>query len=174
MIEAWEREAWANQIYPLDEGSAIRYLLRPERSEVYRRPVRIVAGTPTLERWRSVQLIWFRTVTIAVELDYAAGDQGILVAHGDQGSGYVLYVLDGRLWFVHNDGRGRLRRLDGGTGARRRPAHRGPPRGRRRGDLDRDAGRRRGRATAGSRACPCCTAWPRSRASTWASTGVRR
>jgi arylsulfatase A-like enzyme len=126
MIEAWEREAWANQIYPLDEGSAIRYLLRPERSEVYRRPVRIVAGTPSLERWRSVQLIWFRTVTISVELDYAAGDQGTLVAHGDQGSGYLLYVLDGRLWFVHNDGRGHLRRLDGGTvpvGARRIEAH---------------------------------------------------
>ncbi len=71
MIEAWEREAWANQIYPLDEGSAIRYLIRPERSEVFRQPVRIVAGTPTLERWRSVQLVWFRSVTITAELDYA-------------------------------------------------------------------------------------------------------
>jgi arylsulfatase A-like enzyme len=122
MIEAWEREAWANQIYPLDEGSAIRYLIRPERSEVFRQPVRIVAGTPSLERWRSVQLIWFRSVTITVELDYAAGDQGILVAHGDQGSGYALYVLDGELRFVHNDGRGRQRRLSGGpvpVGARR-------------------------------------------------------
>ena len=76
MIEAWEREAWAHQIYPLDEGSAIRYLIRPERSEVYRQPVRIVAGTPTLERWRSVQLVWFRSVTITVELDYAAGRPG--------------------------------------------------------------------------------------------------
>ena len=122
MIETWEREAWAHQIYPLDEGSAIRYLIRPERSEVFRQPVRIVAGTPTLERWRSVQLVWFRSVTITAELDYAPGDQGVLVAHGDQGSGYVLYVLDGELWFAHNDGRGRMRRLSGGSvpvGARR-------------------------------------------------------
>ena len=44
------------------------------------------------------------------------------MAHGDQGGGYALYVLDDELWFVHNDGRGRLRRLSGGpvpVGARR-------------------------------------------------------
>ncbi len=115
LAEAWERGAWANQVYPLDEGSSIKYLVRPERSEVYRRPVRIVAGTPTLERWRSVQLIWFRSVTITAEVDFAPGDRGILVAHGDQGSGYALYVLDDQLWFVHNDGRGHLRRCRGGV-----------------------------------------------------------
>jgi arylsulfatase len=122
LAEAWEREAWANQVYPLDEGSSIKYLIRPERSETYRRAVTIVPGTPTLERWRSVQLIWFRSVTITVDLDFARGDQGVLVAHGDQGGGYVLYVLDDELWFVHNDGRGQLRRVSGGglaTGASR-------------------------------------------------------
>ncbi len=114
MIEAWEREAWANQIYPLDEGSSIKYLIRPERSEIYRDPVTIVAGTPTLERWRSVQLIWFRSVTITASIDFQTGDQGFLVAHGDQGGGYALYVLDDELWFVHNDGRGTLRKASGG------------------------------------------------------------
>ncbi len=42
------------------------------------------------------------------------GDEGILVAHGDQGGGYLLSVEDGRLTFAHNDGH-RMRRLDGGT-----------------------------------------------------------
>ena len=114
MAEAWEREAWANQVYPLDEGSAIKYLVRPERSDVYRGPVTITAGTPTLERWRSVQLIWFRSVTITADVDFVPGDRGILVAHGDQGSGYALYVLDDELCFVHNDGRGHLRHLSAG------------------------------------------------------------
>jgi len=114
LIEAWEREAWANQIYPLDEGSSIKYLIRPGRSEIYREPVTIVAGTPTLERWRSVQLIWFRSVTITASIDFRPGDQGMLVAHGDQGGGYALYVLDDELWFVHNDGRGMLRKASGG------------------------------------------------------------
>jgi arylsulfatase A-like enzyme len=120
MIDAWEREAWANQIYPLDEGSAIKYLIRPPRSEVYRAPVTIVAGTPTLERWRSVQLIWFRSVTITATVDYRPGDAGVLVSHGDQGGGYALYVVDDELQFVHNDGRGTMRhcsagRLDAGA-----------------------------------------------------------
>ena len=115
MAAAWEQEAWANQVYPLDEGSSIKYLLRPERSEAYRRAVTITPGTPTLERWRSVQLVWFRTVTIAVDLDFTAGDHGILVAHGDQGGGYALYVLDDELWFVHNDGRGAMRTCSGGA-----------------------------------------------------------
>jgi arylsulfatase len=114
MAARWEELAWENRIYPLDEGSSYKYLVRPERSAVYGEPVTIVRGTPTLERWRSVQLIWFRTVTIRVDLHHRSADQGMLVAHGDQGSGYALYVLDGELRFVHNDGRGGMLDLSGG------------------------------------------------------------
>jgi hypothetical protein len=114
LAAAWEEQAWANRIYPLDEGSSVKYLVRPERSAVYGEPVTIRPGTPTLERWRSVQLIWFRSVTISVALDHRASDQGMLVAHGDQGAGYALYVLDGELHFVHNNGRGRMRHVVGG------------------------------------------------------------
>jgi len=31
------------------------------------------------------------------------GWRGVLVAHGDQGGGYVLYVEDGELTYVHNE-----------------------------------------------------------------------
>jgi arylsulfatase len=115
LASAWEQAAWTNQVYPLDEGSSIKYLVRPERSARYGEPIYVVAGTPTLERWRSVQLIWFRSCVITADVDYAAGDAGWLVSHGDQGGGYGLYVLDGRLRFVHNDGRGHLRRIDAGS-----------------------------------------------------------
>ncbi|MCB9373169.1 MAG: arylsulfatase [Microthrixaceae bacterium] len=116
LVDAWEAAAWENRIYPLDDGTALKYLLRPPRSAVFAEPVTIRPGTPTLERWRSVQLLWFRSVEIAVDLGagYRPGDQGVLVAHGDQGAGYGLHVLDGRLRFVHNDGRGGMRHLDGG------------------------------------------------------------
>ena len=114
LADAWEDGAWAGQVYPLDEGSFIKYLQRPARSDVYRTPVTIQPGTPTLERWRSVQLIWYRGVTVEVALDVAAGDRGYLFAHGDQGAGYGVYVLDDTLWFVHNDGRGVMRELSGG------------------------------------------------------------
>jgi len=115
LAEAWEAAAWANRVYPLDEGSGIKYLQRPERSRVYGEPVTILPGTATLERWRSLQLLWFRAVTIRVALDFQPGDQGYLVAHGDQGSGYGMYVRDDELVFVHNDGRGRMRTLSGGV-----------------------------------------------------------
>ncbi|MGZ6966533.1 MAG: arylsulfatase, partial [Acidimicrobiia bacterium] len=115
MAAEWEALAWANQIYPLDEGSSIKYLVRPERSAVYGEPVTIRRDTPTLERWRSVQLLWFRSVNIRVDLHHHSADQGMLVAHGDQGAGYALYVLDGELFFVHNNGRGAMLTVSGGA-----------------------------------------------------------
>jgi arylsulfatase A-like enzyme len=115
MAAAWEALAWENRVYPLDEGSSIKYLLRPERSEVYGEPVTIRRGTPTLERWRSVQLLWFRSVNIRVDLRHRATDEGMLVAHGDQGAGYALYVLGGELCFVHNNGRGTMLEVSGGA-----------------------------------------------------------
>lgn len=114
LAEAWERAAWDGQVFPLDEGTAVKYLVRPPWTEVFEKPVTIVPGTPTLERWRSVQFIWFRSCRFTVDLEHRAGDQGFLFAHGDQGAGYGAYVLDGELVFVHNDGRGHLRRLSGG------------------------------------------------------------
>lgn len=114
LAAAWDEAAWAQQVYPLDEGSGVKYLQRPPRDEVFTRPVTIPAGTPTLERWRSLQLIQARSCRITVSLTFAAGDRGVLVSHGDQGGGYLLYVDDDLLHFVHNDGHGRVRTLVGG------------------------------------------------------------
>jgi len=114
LADAWEQAAWDNQVYPLDEGSSLKYLIRPERSAVFGEPVKVLAGAPTLERWRSVQLLWFRGIRFDVHLGehgYQPGDAGVLVSHGDQGSGYLLYVDDGRLHYAHNDGRGHMRRV---------------------------------------------------------------
>jgi len=67
------------------------------------RPVRLLPGTPELERYRSSQLISFRSFAITVEFaEHRAGDQGVLVPHGDQGGGYSLYVERERLWLAYN------------------------------------------------------------------------
>jgi arylsulfatase len=116
LADAWERGAWADQVYPLDEGASVKYVVRPPWNEIFERPVTIVPGTPTLERWRSVQLIWFRALQVTASLTgFTPGDRGHLFAHGDQGAGYALYVLDDELVFVHNDGRGHLRTLSAGV-----------------------------------------------------------
>ncbi len=100
---AWDEGAWANQIFPLDEGTGYRFLLRPPWTERYDGPVVIRPGTPQLDRWRSQRLILWRDVTITASVTLAEGDAGVLVAHGDQGGGYSLYVDDtGELVAAHN------------------------------------------------------------------------
>ena len=99
----WEEEARRNQVYPLDEGSRLRYVVRPPYEAPLGEPVRITAGTHSLERFRSQQLILWRSFTIDVDLTFTPGDRGYLFAHGDQGGGYGLYVDHGdELVFVHN------------------------------------------------------------------------
>jgi arylsulfatase len=109
LAAAWEEAAKANDVFPLDEGSGVKFLQRPPRVDVYGEPVTLFPGTPTLERWRSQQLVVNRSFTVTVRLD--AWGEGVLVAHGDQGGGYSLAVSGGELVFHHNDGRGRTRSL---------------------------------------------------------------
>ena len=114
LAAAWEEAAWATQVFPLDEGTGLKYLIRPPHTDVLRAPFTIWPGTPTLERWRSVQMTWMCGVDIRVDLELADGDVGTLVAHGDQSGGYALYVLDGnRPVLRHNNGRGVMTELTG-------------------------------------------------------------
>ncbi|MFD9941790.1 arylsulfatase [Nonomuraea sp. NPDC059023] len=110
LAAAWERAARDGQVYPLDEGSRLRYLLRPPWQQDPS-PVRLTPPVPTLERWRALQLIQWRSFTITVTV--AEPGQGVLVAHGGQGGGYLLYVEDGEVVFLHN-GYGELRELRAG------------------------------------------------------------
>ena len=102
LIEGWEAAAWANQVFPLDEGNFVKAMYRPPWDEVLAEPITILPGSPTLERWRSLQLINFRSFTVAVDLTHPDAGEGVLVAHGDQGGGYALAVEDGQLLYIHN------------------------------------------------------------------------
>jgi arylsulfatase len=103
LVKAWEQAAWDNQVYPLDEGSRLISLWRPPWENDLVRPLRILPGTPTLERHRSTQLIDGRSFQIRVDWQYRQGDEGVLVAHGGQSAGYILYVEDGLLHFEQNE-----------------------------------------------------------------------
>ncbi|MCU1592610.1 MAG: arylsulfatase family protein [Frankiales bacterium] len=107
----WEQAARENQVYPIDEGAGVKFLVRPERSDVFSEPVTILPGTPTLERWRSQQLIANRSFRVTVSIH--EWGTGTLVAHGDQGGGYVLYVSYGEVCLAHNDGRGHTKLVAG-------------------------------------------------------------
>ena len=102
MKNLWEKTAWENQVFPLDEGNNVKNILRPPWNEKLVQEMVLYPGTPTVERWKSQQLISFRNWSVEIELDHKHGDQGTLFAHGDQGGGYALYVVDGNLLFSHN------------------------------------------------------------------------
>jgi arylsulfatase A-like enzyme len=102
LADAWESAAHDNQVFPLDDGTGLLQLLRRPDDAAFHREVRLLPGTPTLERYRSQQLIAFRDFVVDIELDHGADDDGVLVAHGDQGGGYAIHVERGVLQFAYN------------------------------------------------------------------------
>ncbi|MFI9776355.1 arylsulfatase [Streptomyces sp. NPDC051956] len=97
---AWESAAWRNGVFPLPDGSGALARRNPVEERLGR-PLTLLPGTPELERYRSSRLISFRSFDIVVAVD--APGEGVLVSHGDQGGGYVLYAEDGRLHFAYNE-----------------------------------------------------------------------
>ena len=75
--------------------------------------MRLLPGTPTLERYRSSKLTALRSFDVAIDVTHGADDAGVLVAHGDQGGGYSVYVEDGHLHLAYNE-YGELKTVDGG------------------------------------------------------------
>ncbi len=115
MAARWEEKARDNQVYPLDEGSRVRFVTRPPYEDPFKEPVRLLRRVHTLERYRSQLLIQWRSFTVDVELALRSGDRGVIVAHGDQGGGYSLHVDDDdELFFVHN-GFGTMTEVSAGT-----------------------------------------------------------
>lgn len=112
LAAAWDAAAWHNTVYPLLDRPADVIRRRPDEDR-YADPVRILAGTPTLERYRSSRLIAYRDFDIDIELDGCKPtDEGVLVAHGDPQGGYLVYIENGALHLVFNS-YGRISRASG-------------------------------------------------------------
>ncbi len=73
---AWEQAAWDNQVFPLDDGNGLLMLQRRPEEAALRQPVTLLAGTPSLERYRSAQLVTFRSFDVEIRLDHTAGAEG--------------------------------------------------------------------------------------------------
>jgi arylsulfatase len=102
LAERWTANAWWNQVFPLnDDGSFNRN--RPATELILEEPVTLLPGTSTLERYRSAKLIRLRSFTVDVLVEHGPNDAGVLVAHGDQGGGYVLHTGDGQLVLAYNE-----------------------------------------------------------------------
>ena len=99
---AWEATAWDNKVFPLNDFTGYMGTVRRPFEDRLTEPVRIVAGTPTLERYRSSKLVTLRSFRATATLVHG-DDDGVLFAHGDQGGGYMVYLEGRRLRLAYNE-----------------------------------------------------------------------
>ena len=113
LASAWEQAAWENYVYPLDhDATALRALNHPVDDEIIE-PLTLRPQDHTLPPMRAKRLVGERSVDIHAQLRFRAGDQGVLVAHGDQGGGYSLYIEHDEIVFAVNS-YGTVHRINGG------------------------------------------------------------
>ncbi|GAA4478015.1 arylsulfatase [Microbacterium panaciterrae] len=101
LAERWRQEAWRNTVFPLDDDGTL-HTVRPSTEALLSEPVRLVPFRPPLERYRSARLTVLRSFEVQAELELGAGAAGVIVAHGDQGGGYLLALEGGELQLSYN------------------------------------------------------------------------
>jgi arylsulfatase len=102
LADEWQLSAWRNTVFPLNDDGSL-YSSRPDFYEQYSEPVRINPRAATVERYRSSRLTAFRSFHISIDATVDRNHEGVLVAHGDQGGGYVLFMENGHLCFSYNE-----------------------------------------------------------------------
>jgi len=115
MAAEWEDTAWEKQVFPLTDDSDLKDPVSPTERRASR-PLEILRGAQTLDRYRSRVCVQMRSFDVRVDFGdgYQPADEGVLIAHGDQAGGYLLYIEDGHLHFCHNYG-GRTRDFNMGA-----------------------------------------------------------
>ncbi len=105
LVSRWEEAAADGMVYPMSDGSPLHFLQRDPAEQRLACETVLLPETPPLERFRASQLIDGRSFTVEAVLGddgYRPGDEGVLVAHGGQEAGYVLYVQDSEVILEQN------------------------------------------------------------------------
>ncbi|GAA1466207.1 arylsulfatase [Microbacterium thalassium] len=100
LAEKWRLAAWHNTVFPLPDEPTMLVKI-PSTDLELEQPVRLRPGAPTLERVRSYKLIALRSFAVEARFGGALGE-GVIVSHGDQGGGYILFAEDSALRFSYN------------------------------------------------------------------------
>lgn len=104
LVDAFDVDAWANMVYPLDNRKQIQKFqeLPPhmKAAPVSRR--RFLRGAQSVNRSTVVPLIADRNFLITVKVEHKALDEGVLFAIGDVAGGILMYVEAGILQFFYN------------------------------------------------------------------------
>lgn len=113
LVDAFDREAWSNQVYPLDNRLPVQKFqqLPPHLQPPAEGQRRYLPGAQTVNRFSFVPLVADRSFRITVQLTQGPQDQGVLWALGDVAGGAVMFIEGGQLNLFYN-GFGEYRRLD--------------------------------------------------------------
>lgn len=101
LAERWRQEAWNNAVFPLDDDGSL-HLNRPETEAPLADPVTLLPFRPPLERFRSAQLTVLKSFRVEFDVRFTADTAGVLIAHGDQGGGYLVAIDNGRPLLAYN------------------------------------------------------------------------
>ncbi|MFV0407765.1 MAG: arylsulfatase [Propioniciclava sp.] len=101
LAERWLAQAWNNAVFPLDDDGTL-HLNRPASEAPLAEPTALVPFRPPLERFRSAQLTVLKSFAVEASLMLDSGAAGVVVAHGDQGGGYLLAIEDGAPMLSYN------------------------------------------------------------------------
>ena len=101
MIALWYTEAGKYNVLPLDSRGTMRFA--DERPQIAAERDTYVYFPRTQAVPENVAAkVLNRAHTITVDAELKSGDEGVLACHGSNVGGYVLFVQDGKLHYVHN------------------------------------------------------------------------
>jgi len=104
VVDRWWAAAHEFGVLPLDDRMVERLGLlsppgSPRQIDSFRLPPRVRRIPPI-----GVPFVPSRSYGIEADVEFAAGDEGVLISHGGVGGGNVLYVRDDRLVFEYDQG----------------------------------------------------------------------
>ena len=109
LIAAFEDDAAANYVYPLDNRGLRRSLTVPPYMDSSLAQVRtFYPGTGTVPLAVVGPLVADRDYTLSCDFNYTPHDRGVVFALGDAIAGFALFARDGALSFLYHGGQGKI------------------------------------------------------------------
>ena len=107
LVTAFEADAAANFVYPLDNRGVRRSLTVPPYLEAsLDEPRTFYPGAGTAALATVASLVADRSYTLTCEFFYVQGDSGVVFSLGDPIAGLALFARDGSVFFVYHGGQG--------------------------------------------------------------------
>ncbi|WP_223635501.1 arylsulfatase [Planococcus sp. 4-30] len=103
LVKLWEKEAKANNVYPLTDHFLNALANLPADNLRARKTFEFHPEMSHLSE-SAAPLIINRSYDISIPIDHTPGDEGVLLALGNDKSGYTFYIKGNKLVYEHHTG----------------------------------------------------------------------